>query len=73
MGFAPITKSEWRFISPMFRSRRGVNHDIRDLALSGRLEEAYQKAVICKVKYLQSKGIEPHPRTLEAYEAVLEE
>ncbi len=61
------------YIADVSEPGRGVNHDIRDLALSGRLEEAYQKAVICKVKYLQSKGIEPHPRTLEAYEAVLEE
>ncbi|MCX7784551.1 MAG: bis(5'-nucleosyl)-tetraphosphatase (symmetrical) YqeK [Meiothermus sp.] len=61
------------YIADVSEPGRGVNHDIRELALAGRLEEAYQEAVICKVKYLQSKGIEPHPRTLAAYEAVMQQ
>ena len=60
------------YIADVSEPGRGVNHDIRELALAGRLLEAYQKAVICKVKYLQSKGIEPHPRTLAAYQAVMQ-
>ncbi|MCL6525385.1 MAG: bis(5'-nucleosyl)-tetraphosphatase (symmetrical) YqeK [Thermaceae bacterium] len=46
---------------------RGVNEDIRELALKGALLEAYQRAVVSKVTYLQGKGITPHPRTVEAY------
>ncbi|GEM82138.1 bis(5'-nucleosyl)-tetraphosphatase (symmetrical) YqeK [Meiothermus hypogaeus] len=61
------------YVADVSEPGRGVNQDIRDLALSGRLEEAYQKAVLCKVKYLQSKGIEPHPRTLAAYKAIMEQ
>lgn len=61
------------YIADVSEPGRGVNHDIRELALTGRLLEAYQKAVICKVRYLKSKGIEPHPRTLAAYKAVLEQ
>lgn len=61
------------YIADVSEPGRGVNQDIRDLALAGRLQEAYQKAVLCKVKYLQSKGIEPHPRTLAAYQAVLQQ
>ncbi|MCX7600921.1 MAG: bis(5'-nucleosyl)-tetraphosphatase (symmetrical) YqeK [Meiothermus sp.] len=61
------------YVADVSEPGRGVNHDIRELALAGRLLEAYQKAVICKVRYLESKGIEPHPRTLAAYRAVLEQ
>ncbi|GIW25512.1 bis(5'-nucleosyl)-tetraphosphatase (symmetrical) YqeK [Meiothermus sp.] len=61
------------YVADVSEPGRGVNHDIREMALAGRLEEAYQKAVICKVKYLQSKGIEPHPRTLAAYRAILQQ
>lgn len=59
------------YIADVSEPGRGVNHDIREMALGGRLEEAYHKAVICKVNYLQSKGIEPHPRTMAAYRAVM--
>jgi len=58
------------YVADVSEPGRGVNRDIRELALAGRLEEAYQEAVICKVNYLQSKGIEPHPRTLAAYQAI---
>lgn len=61
------------YIADVSEPGRGVNHDIRELALAGRLHEAYQKAVICKVNYLRSKGIEPHPRTLAAYQAVMKQ
>ncbi|WP_299428752.1 bis(5'-nucleosyl)-tetraphosphatase (symmetrical) YqeK [uncultured Meiothermus sp.] len=61
------------YIADVSEPGRGVNHDIRGLALQGRLEEAYQEAVICKVNYLQSKGIEPHPRTMAAYLAVTQQ
>lgn len=58
------------YVADVSEPGRGVNHDIREMALSGRLEEAYQKAVLCKVKYLTGKGIEPHPRTWAAYRAL---
>lgn len=58
------------YIADVSEPGRGVNHEIREMALSGRLEEAYQKAVICKVRYLQQKGITPHPRTWAAYQAL---
>lgn len=55
------------YIADVSEPGRGVNHNIRELALGGRLEEAYQEAVIYKVKYLQGKGIRPHPHTMAAY------
>ena len=48
---------------------RGVNEDIRELALRN-LERAYQRAVISKVSYLQSKGKIIHPCTLKVYDEV---
>ncbi len=61
------------YIADVSEPGRGVNHEIREMALDGRLEEAYQEAVICKVNYLQRKGIEPHPRTMAAYRAVMQQ
>lgn len=58
------------YIADVSEPGRRVNHEIREMALSGRLEEAYQKAVICKVRYLKQRGIEPHPRTWAAYQAL---
>jgi len=58
------------YIADVSEPGRGVNQEIREMALAGQLEEAYQKAVICKVRYLQKKGIEPHPRTWAAYQAL---
>ncbi len=46
---------------------RGVNDDVRELALAGELERAYAAAVGRKVDYLRAKGIPIHPRTLRAY------
>ncbi len=60
------------YIADVSEPGRGVNHKIRELALGGRLEEAYQEAVICKVNYLKSKGIQPHPRTMAAYLALVQ-
>jgi len=58
------------YIADVSEPGRGVNQEIREMALAGQLEEAYQKAVICKVRYLQKKGIAPHPRTWAAYQAL---
>jgi len=55
------------YVADVSEPGRGVNADIRELALRGKLLEAYQQAVVSKVTYLQSKGITPHPRTMEAY------
>lgn len=55
------------YIADVSEPGRGVNHEIRELALEGHLLEAYRQAVVCKVHYLQGKGIEPHPRTMMAY------
>lgn len=55
------------YVADVSEPGRGVNADIRDLALKGELLEAYRQAVVCKVHYLQGKGIEPHPRTMNAY------
>ncbi len=60
------------YVADVSEPARGVNHEIRQKALAGRLEEAYREAVLCKVRYLQKKGIEPHPRTLAAYRALLQ-
>jgi len=46
---------------------RRVNERIRELALAGRLREAYAQAVAKKVEYLRAKGIPIHPRTLKSY------
>lgn len=46
---------------------RGVNDDVREMALAGELEKAYAAAVGRKVDYLRAKGIPIHPRTLRAY------
>jgi len=46
---------------------RGVNDDVREMALAGDLQRAYAAAVGRKVEYLRAKGIPIHPRTLKAY------
>lgn len=56
------------YVADIAEPGREVNQDIRELALSGKLLEAYRKAVVAKVEYLESKGIEVHPRTLAAYQ-----
>lgn len=61
------------YIADVSEPGRGVNADIRELALGGHLMRAYQEAVACKVNYLQSKGIALHPRTLAAHHQLLNE
>ncbi len=51
---------------------RGVNGEIRELALAGRLLEAYRRAVKNKVDYLAAKGVPIHPRTLAVYHSLLD-
>ncbi|MER3462293.1 MAG: phosphohydrolase [Armatimonadota bacterium] len=55
------------YVADVSEPGRGVNEDIRKMALGGQLLEAYRKAVKSKVEYLQHKGVPIHPRTLEAY------
>jgi predicted HD superfamily hydrolase involved in NAD metabolism len=55
------------YVADVSEPGRGVNAEIRELALGGQLLEAYRRAVRSKVEYLQGKGIPVHPRTLEAY------
>jgi predicted HD superfamily hydrolase involved in NAD metabolism len=55
------------YIADVSEPGRGVNADIRQLALGGKLLEAYGRAVDSKVNYLQGKGIVVHPRTLAAH------
>ncbi|RIH84748.1 bis(5'-nucleosyl)-tetraphosphatase (symmetrical) YqeK [Calidithermus roseus] len=61
------------YVADVSEPGRGVNAEIRDLALEGQLLEAYRRAVRSKVEYLQSKGIPVHPRTLEAYRELASE
>ncbi|GLV49300.1 phosphohydrolase [Thermus sp. LT1-2-5] len=58
------------YVADVSEPGRGVNGEIRELALAGRLLEAYQKAVANKVEYLQKKGIPVHPRTLQVYQSL---
>lgn len=55
------------YIADISEPARGVNGEVRELALSGRLLEAYRLAVGNKVAYLTAKGIPLHPRTLAVY------
>lgn len=56
------------YVADVSEPERGANGEIRELALAGRLFEAYRQAVRNKVAYLQKKGVPIHPRTLEVYE-----
>lgn len=58
------------YIADISEPGRGVNGEIRDLALSGKLWEAYRLAVENKVNYLRHKGVPIHPRTLEVYHSL---
>ncbi|GGN03760.1 phosphohydrolase [Thermus composti] len=58
------------YVADVSEPGRGVNGEIRELALGGRLLEAYRKAVASKVEYLQKKGVPIHPRTLEVYHSL---
>ena len=54
------------YIADVSEPGRGVNADIRELALND-LGAALRRSVTSKVTYLQGKGIPVHPRTLAAY------
>ncbi|WP_184136497.1 bis(5'-nucleosyl)-tetraphosphatase (symmetrical) YqeK [Deinococcus humi] len=57
------------YIADVSEPGRGVNADIRELALQD-LTAALERAIISKVSYLQGKGITVHPRTLRSYHAL---
>ncbi len=57
------------YVADVSEPGRGVNQDISELALRN-LERAYQRAVISKVSYLQSRGKMVHPDTLKVYNEV---
>ncbi|WP_157458995.1 bis(5'-nucleosyl)-tetraphosphatase (symmetrical) YqeK [Deinococcus arboris] len=57
------------YIADVSEPGRGVNHDIRELALCD-LGAALERAIVSKVTYLQGRGIQVHPRTLQAYHAL---
>lgn len=56
------------YVADVSEPGRGVNGEIRALALGGDLLEAYRRAVRNKVEYLKAKGVPIHPKTLEVYE-----
>jgi predicted HD superfamily hydrolase involved in NAD metabolism len=58
------------YIADISEPGRGVNGEIRELALSGELLQAYRRAVENKVNYLAAKGIPIHPRTLSVYRSL---
>lgn len=57
------------YIADVSEPGRGVNADIRELALLD-LGAALNQAIRSKVTYLQGRGIQVHPRTLAAYHAL---
>ncbi|MEW6420761.1 MAG: bis(5'-nucleosyl)-tetraphosphatase (symmetrical) YqeK [Deinococcota bacterium] len=57
------------YVADVSEPGRGVNDDIRELALRD-LEAALDRAIVSKVTYLQGRGIQVHPRTLLAYHAL---
>lgn len=57
------------YIADVSEPGRGVNADIRELALQD-LNGALEKAIISKVTYLEGRGITVHPRTLRSYHAL---
>lgn len=59
------------YIADVSEPERGVNDDIRELALHD-LAAALEQAVASKVTYLRSRGIPIHPRTLACFEALEE-
>jgi len=60
------------YVADVSEPGRGVNGEIRELALAGRLLEAYRLAVRNKVDYLAAKGVPIHPRTLAVYHSLLD-
>ena len=59
------------YVADISEPGRGVNHDLRELALTD-LDAAYRKAVCIKVDYLRECGKQVHPHTLAAYKAIHE-
>lgn len=59
------------YIADVSEPGRGVNDDIRELALVD-LNTALNRAIVSKVTYLQGRGIPVHPRTLESYHSLPE-
>ena len=57
------------YIADVSEPGRGVNEDIRELALTN-LGAALERAMVSKVTYLQGRGIQVHPRTLSSYHAL---
>ena len=57
------------YIADVSEPGRGVNDDIRELALHD-LNAALNRAIVSKVTYLQGRGITVHPRTMTAYQAL---
>ena len=57
------------YIADVSEPGRGVNADIRELALHD-LPAALHRAIVSKVTYLQGRGIEVHPRTLSTYHSL---
>lgn len=57
------------YIADVSEPGRGVNDDIRELALRD-LNAALSRAIVSKVTYLQGRGILVHPRTMTAYQAL---
>ena len=57
------------YVADVSEPGRGVNDDIRELALHD-LEAALSRAIVSKVTYLQGRGIRVHPRTLRSYHAL---
>ncbi len=58
------------YVADVSEPGRAVNDDIRLLAMRD-LEAAYRCALSSKVRYLSGRGIEIHPRTLAAYEELV--
>ncbi|GAB5603685.1 bis(5'-nucleosyl)-tetraphosphatase (symmetrical) YqeK [Thermus sp. FJN-A] len=58
------------YVADVSEPGRGVNGEIRELALRGGLLEAYRLAVANKVNYLAAKGVPIHPRTLAVYRSL---
>lgn len=57
------------YVADVSEPGRGVNDDIRELALTD-LRAALERAIVSKVTYLQGRGILVHPRTLASYHAL---
>lgn len=57
------------YIADVSEPGRGVNEDIRELAMLDP-QAALARAITSKVVYLQGRGIPVHPRTLRVFEAL---